>query len=48
MLEDRKTEKLAEHVESFELSADGEKMLLALGMEPPDGRGMGRAVRRAG
>ena len=29
--EDRKTEKLAEHVESFELSANGEKMLLALG-----------------
>ena len=30
ILEDRKTEKLAENVESFELSADGEKMLLAL------------------
>jgi tricorn protease len=29
-LEDRKTEKLAERVASFELSADGEKMLLAL------------------
>ncbi len=29
-MEDRKTEKLAEHVEAFELSANGEKMLLAL------------------
>ncbi len=29
--EDRKTEKLAEHVEGFELCANGEKMLLALG-----------------
>jgi len=29
--EDRKTEKLAERVEHFELSANGEKMLLALG-----------------
>jgi tricorn protease len=29
--EERKTEKLAEHVEAFELSANGEKMLLALG-----------------
>jgi tricorn protease len=30
-LEDKKTEKLAEHVEQFEISANGEKMLLALG-----------------
>jgi tricorn protease len=30
-LEERKTEKLAEHVRSFQLSADGKKMLLALG-----------------
>jgi tricorn protease len=30
-LEDRKTEKFAEHVQAFELSADGSKMLLALG-----------------
>jgi tricorn protease len=29
--EDRKTEKLAENVESFQLSANGEKMLLGLG-----------------
>jgi tricorn protease len=29
--EDRKTEKLAENVEHFELSANGEKMLLAIG-----------------
>ncbi len=36
-LEDRKTEKLADHVESFELSADGEKMLLGLGHGSPDG-----------
>jgi tricorn protease len=35
--EDRKTEKLAEHVEKFELSANGEKMLLALGHPRPDG-----------
>ena len=35
-LEDRKTEKLAERIESFELSADGEKMLLALSNRKPD------------
>ena len=35
--EERKTEKLAEHVESFELSANGEKMLLALGHPGPEG-----------
>jgi len=35
--EERKTEKLAEHVEKFELSANGEKMLLALGHPRPDG-----------
>ena len=35
--EDRKTEKLAEHVESFEFSANGEKMLLALGHPAPEG-----------
>ena len=34
--EDRKTEKLAERVESFELSADGEKMLLAISNRKPD------------
>jgi tricorn protease len=33
--EDRKTEKLAEHVESFELSANGDKMLLALTKHNP-------------
>jgi tricorn protease len=31
----RKTEKLSEHVDSFDLSADGEKMLLALLPESP-------------
>ncbi len=36
VLEDRKTEKLAERVESFELSADGEKMLLAISNRKPD------------
>ncbi len=35
-LEDRKTEKLAERVESFELSANGEKMLLSLSNRKPD------------
>ena len=35
--EERKTEKLAEHVEAFELSANGEKMLLALGHPRPEG-----------
>jgi tricorn protease len=30
VFEDRKTEKLADHVESFELTADGEKMLLGI------------------
>ena len=35
--EDRKTEKLAEHVERFALSANGEKMLLALGKPRPEG-----------
>jgi tricorn protease len=34
--EDRKTEKLAERVVSFELSANGEKMLLALSKRDPD------------
>ncbi len=37
--EDRKTEKLADHVEAFELSANGEKMLLAIGHERPEGEG---------
>jgi tricorn protease len=35
-LEDRKTEKLAERIEHFELSADGEKMLLAVSNRKPD------------
>jgi tricorn protease len=35
-LEDRKTEKLAERIESFELSADGEKMLVAVSNRKPD------------
>lgn len=35
-LEERKTEKLAEHVESFELSANGEKMLLAIAAHHPE------------
>ncbi len=35
-LEDRKTEKLAERIENFELSADGEKMLVALSNRKPD------------
>ena len=38
-LEDKKTEKLAEHVDSFELSANGEKMLLALGHGSDEGGG---------
>jgi tricorn protease len=38
ILEDRKTEKLAERVTQFELSADGKKMLLAIsGRRPDDG-----------
>ena len=36
VLEDRKTEKLADGVVSFQLSADGEKMLLALSSRKPD------------
>jgi tricorn protease len=36
VLEGRKTEKLAEHVESYQLSADGEKMLLRMG-SPEEG-----------
>ena len=36
ILEDRKTEKLAERIENFELSADGEKMLLAVSNRKPD------------
>jgi tricorn protease len=40
-LEDRKTEKLAERVQSFELSANGEKMLLRLGHERPEGAAPG-------
>ena len=35
-LDDRKTEKLAERIEHFELSADGEKMLLAVSTRKPD------------
>jgi len=35
-LEDHKTEKLAERIENFELSADGEKMLLAVSNRKPD------------
>jgi tricorn protease len=35
-LEDRKSEKLAERIENFELSADGEKMLLAISNRKPD------------
>jgi tricorn protease len=35
-LEDKKTEKLADRIENFELSADGEKMLLALSNRKPD------------
>ncbi len=37
----RKTEKLADRVASFDLSADGEKMLLALTPEGAGGRGAG-------
>jgi tricorn protease len=36
MQEDRKTEKLAERIDHFELSADGEKMLLAVSNRKPD------------
>src|SRR6267154_5009192 len=35
-LDDKKTEKLADRIESFELSADSEKMLLALSNRKPD------------
>jgi tricorn protease len=35
-LEDRKKEKLAEHVETFDLSADGKKMLLSMSHGSPD------------
>jgi tricorn protease len=35
--EDRKTEKLVEHIEAFALSANGEKMLLSLGKPKPEG-----------
>ena len=35
-LEDRKTEKLADRIEHVELSADGEKMLLAVSNRKPD------------
>jgi len=34
VLEDRKGEKLADHVDSYQITADGEKMLLALGGKP--------------
>ncbi len=36
VLEDRKTEKLAERVEDFQLSADGDKMLVAISNRKPD------------
>ncbi len=35
-LDDRKTEKLAEHVESYELTASGEKMLVEISSHKPD------------
>jgi tricorn protease len=35
-LEDRKPEKLADHVESFEITADGKKMLLGISNRKPD------------
>jgi tricorn protease len=38
-LEDRKTEKLAENVKSFDLSADGKKMLLEIASHPADADG---------
>jgi tricorn protease len=41
LLEDRKTEKLADRVEGFQLSADGEKMLLAISNRKPDGMDAG-------
>ncbi|HEY3625664.1 MAG TPA: PDZ domain-containing protein [Terracidiphilus sp.] len=40
-LEDKKTEKLAEHVESFDLSANGEKMLVSIGHGSDGGDGPG-------
>ena len=39
--EDRKTEKLAEGVVNFELSADGKKMLLAISKRKPEDEGPG-------
>jgi tricorn protease len=36
ILEDRKSEKLADHVDGFELTADGKKMLLAISNRKPD------------
>ncbi len=35
-IEDRKTEKIAEHVSSYELTADGEKVLLEISSHKPD------------
>jgi len=40
-IEERKTEKLAERVESFEISADGEKMLVGQSSGSGEGDGMG-------
>jgi tricorn protease len=40
-LEDKKAEKLAEHVRGFEISANGEKMLLSFGHGSEDGDGPG-------
>ena len=42
VLEGRKTEKLAEHVEDFQLSADGDKMLLHLAAEDSGAAGGSR------
>jgi tricorn protease len=47
VLEGRKTEKLAEHVESYELSADGEKMLLRMGSAEEGGQPAGGDSRPA-
>ncbi len=45
VLESRKTEKLAERVQAYQLSADGEKMMISFAPERPEGAGEGPGGR---
>jgi tricorn protease-like protein len=42
VLKTKKSEKLADHIAGFDLSFDGEKMLLEMGTKNPKARRLGR------